>query len=215
MHHIVSDGWSMGVLVRELAALYEAFSRGPAARRCRSCRCSTPTTPSWQREWLQGEVLEAQLALLAAAARRARRRLLELPTDRPRPAGADATAARTLPRAAARGAAPRRCEALCRREGVTLFMALLAAFQALLSRYSGQDGRRASARPSPAATAREMEGLIGFFVNTLVLRARAVAASRPSASCWRRVREAALGAYAHQDLPFEKLVEELQPRAQT
>ena len=210
MHHIVSDGWSMGVLVRELAALYDALRRGPAVAAAGAAASSTRTTRAWQREWLQGEVLEAQLAYWQRAARRGARARWSCPRTGPgrrcrrfrgaQPSGAAA--------AGAAGGAARRWR---QREGATPFMVLLAAFQVLLSPLHGAGGRRASARPSPAARARRLEGLIGFFVNTLVLRARLSADAAPSASCWRQVREAALGAYAHQDVPFEQLVEELQP----
>ena len=155
MHHIVSDGWSMGVLVRELAALYAAFAAGRPS--------PLPALPVqyadyavWQRGWLQGEVLEAQLAYW-------REQLAGAPAaagaaHRPAaPAGADASAARRvavlLPAAAAAG----RSQALGQREGATLFMTLLAAFQALLARYTGQDGRRrrhAHRRPQPRRSSR-------------------------------------------------------------
>ena len=167
LHHIVSDGWSMGVLVRELAALYEAFRQGQPS--------PLPELPVqyadyavWQRGWLQGEVLEAQLGYwkqqLAGAPPR-----LELPTDQPRPAVQSFQGAAVpvrLPRALSEAV-----EALAQREGATPFMVLLAAFQALLPRYSGQDDvlRRLAHRGPPP---RGDEGLIGFFVNTLVLRAQ-------------------------------------------
>ena len=189
MHHIVADGWSMGVLVRELAALYAAFAQG-GRRRCPSCRSSTPTSPSGSGSWLQGEVLEAQLACwrerLAGAPA-----VLELPTDRPRPA------VQTLPR---RDRAVRPARRSCRgargrsarREGATLFMTLLAGFQALLCRATRPGRTSRVGTPIAGRNRVEIEGLIGFFVNTLVLRARPRRAIRPSRELLRRVREAAL-----------------------
>nr|WP_244224482.1 non-ribosomal peptide synthetase [Corallococcus sicarius] len=205
MHHIISDGWSMGLLVHELTELYAAFSQGQTPR--------LPELPLqyadhavWQREWLQGEVLEAQLGYWKERLEGAPR-LLELPTDKPRPAvqsleGAFApfSLGRELSQAV---------HVLGRREGVTPFMVLLAAFQAVLARYSGQDDVSIGS-PIAGRTRAETEGLIGFFVNTLVLRTRLD--GHPSfRELLARVREVTLGAYAHQDVPFEKLVEELRP----
>jgi amino acid adenylation domain-containing protein len=206
VHHIASDGWSIGVLVRELAALYEAFCAGRPS--------PLPELPvqyadfaAWQREWLSGENLAAQLGwwkqqLQGAPA------ALELPTDRPRPAvqsSRGAKCAYALPGPIAAGLGE-----LSRREGVTLFMTLLAAFQTLLHRYSGSQDVVVGT-PIANRTHAETEGLIGFFVNTLALRARFDGA--PSfRTLLQRVREASLGAYAHQDLPFERLVEELAPQ---
>ena len=204
-HHIVSDGWSAGVLVRELAALYEAFSQG---------RPSTLADPHiqyvdfacWQREWLRGEALEEQL-------RYWRRELagapfsLNLPLDRPRPPAQTFHGARqsfVLPTEITPA-----LQALCRAEGVTMFMALLAAFQVLLARYTGQRdfvvGTDVAGRNNV-----EIEGLIGFFINHVVLRSDQ--SDNPTfRALLARVRERTIGAYAHQDLPFEKLVEALQP----
>ncbi|NPC82258.1 AMP-binding protein, partial [Pyxidicoccus fallax] len=205
MHHIVSDGWSMGVLVQEMAALYQAFSAGKPS--------PLPELPLqyadvavWQRTWLQGEALEQQLGYwkqrLADAAR-----VLELPTDLPRPpvqSFRGASVPVKLPRAVTEA-----LRAFCQKENVTPYMALLGAFQAFLARYSGQEDIVVG---SPIAGRRfsEMEGLIGFFVNTLVLRARMEGA--PSfQQLMSRVREATVGAQAHQDIPVEKLVEALAP----
>ena len=164
LHHIITDGWSSGVLLRELSALYAAHCRGEAS--------ALPALPVqyadyavWQREWLQGEVLEQQLAYWKPAL--AGLPALELPTDRPRPAIAtfggdecvvelDAELTQAL-------------RQLGHREGATLFMTLLAAFQVLLYRYSGQDDVAVGV-PIAGRTRLELEGLIGFFVNTLVLR---------------------------------------------
>ncbi|RYZ36378.1 MAG: non-ribosomal peptide synthetase, partial [Myxococcaceae bacterium] len=205
MHHIVSDGWSMDVLVREMAALYEAFCAGRPS--------PLPELPLqyadysvWQRSWLQGEALESQLDWWRKHLEGAPS-ALELPTDLPRPAAPSFRGA-TAPVKLSRSASDA-LKALCQREGVTPFMALLAAFQLLLSRYSGQEDITVG---SPIAGRRvvELEGLIGFFVNTLVLRTRME--DNPSfRQVLARVKEATLGAFAHQDLPFEKLVEELQP----
>jgi amino acid adenylation domain-containing protein len=205
MHHIVSDGWSMGVFFRELAALYAAFSSGKAS--------PLPELPVqyadfalWQQQWLQGEVLEKQLAYwtqqLAGSPP-----LLELPTDRPRPVTQTYRGARqwlALPKALSD-----QLRALSQREGVTLFMTLLAAFQALLSRYTGQEDIVVGS-PIAGRTRVATEGLIGLFVNTLVLRMD-LSGNPTFRELLQRVRAVALEAYAHQDLPFEKLAEELQP----
>ncbi len=213
-HHIVSDDWSLGVLIAELATLYAAFCVGEGASESRL----SPLQPLpvqyadyavWQRNWLNGEVLERQMAYwkeqLAGLPP-----LLELPTDRPRP-----------PVQTARGgqhifALPVELsdalKALARHEGATLFMALLAGYQALLGRYSGQDDI-AVGSPIANRTRSEIEGLIGFFVNTLVLRAHLGGAAEPLTfrGLLRQTRETALAAYAHQDVPFEMLVDALQP----
>jgi amino acid adenylation domain-containing protein len=204
MHHIVSDGWSMGVFIQELARFYEEFSGGrPAA---------PPELPIqyadfavWQREWLSGEVLEKQLSYWRKQL--AGLPVLELPTDRGRPPvqsfrGADHLI--SFSKSLTEG-----LRDLSRREGATLYMTLLAAFQVLLARYTGQEDVVVGS-PMAGRTEVETEGLIGFFVNTLVLRGNL--SGEPSfREFLRRVRETALGAYAHQDLPFEKLVEELKP----
>ncbi|HJX28294.1 MAG TPA: amino acid adenylation domain-containing protein, partial [Thermoanaerobaculia bacterium] len=205
MHHIVSDGWSMGVLLREIAALYQAFSQGHLS--------PLPPLPMqyadfavWQRQRLQGEVLRQQLdhwkQRLAGAPR-----VLELPTDRPRPAvqtlrGASRPVA--LPPALSAGV-----RKLCRTHQTTPFMTLLAAWALLLGRHAGQ---RDVLMGTPVAgrNRREIEGLIGFFVNTLVLRVDATG-SPGFGALLERVREEALDAFAHQDVPFERLVEELVP----
>jgi amino acid adenylation domain-containing protein len=205
MHHIVSDGWSAGVLVREMGALYAAYAQGGESP-LEELAIQYGDYARWQREWLQGEVLEEQLGYwreqLAGAPP-----VLELPTDRPRPAVQTFRGAR-LPFALS----PELSEALRvlgRREGATLFMTLLAAFDVLLSRYTGQDDIVVGT-PIAGRTRAEVEGLIGFFVNTLVVRAQ-VDAESSFREVLGRVKEACLGAYAHQDVPFEKLVEELHP----
>ncbi|HEV2735538.1 MAG TPA: condensation domain-containing protein, partial [Longimicrobiaceae bacterium] len=205
LHHIVTDGWSTGILVGELSALYTAFASGGEAR--------LPALPvqyadyaAWQRGWLAGAALERQLAYwrerLAGAPP-----LLELPTDRPRPAVQSPRGAHRWFVVSGRTTAALR--ELTRREGATLFMTLLAGWQALLGRWSGQDDVSVGT-PIAGRTRTELEGLIGFFVNTLVLRAD-LADSPGLRGLLAQVRETTLGAYAHQDIPFEKLVEELQP----
>ena len=203
LHHAVSDGWSLGVLVREISALYAAFAAGRDPH--------LPPLPvqyadfaAWQRQRLSGDALAAELGwwrerLAGAPA------LLELPTDRPRPAIAGDTGAMvsvSLSPDAVRG-----LEALARREGATLFMALLAAWQAFLARYSGQTDVLVGT-PVAGRTQVETEGLIGLFVNTLVLRAD-LSGGPSFRALLRQAREATLGAYAHQEVPFEKLVDAL------
>jgi amino acid adenylation domain-containing protein len=204
MHHIVCDGWSLAVFYYELSVLYAAFSTGAAS--------PLPELPIqyadfavWQRQWLQGEELVAQLAYW-------RKQLadlpaLNLPTDRPRPSVQSFQGAHhpiTLSKELSE-----ELRAFSQRQGVTLFMTMLAAFQVVLHRYSGQDDVVVGTYIANRNRA-EIEGLIGFFVNTLVLRTDL--SGNPSfREVLGRVREVALGAYAHQDLPFEKLVEELQP----
>ncbi|RKH74771.1 non-ribosomal peptide synthase/polyketide synthase [Corallococcus aberystwythensis] len=205
MHHIVSDGWSMGVLVRELVSLYESRSSGRTPR-VQALPIQYADHAVWQRGWLRDDVLEAQLGywkqqLSGAPA------LLELPTDRPRPAVRTQRGASLpihLPLALS-GA----LTAFCQREGVTPFMALLAAFQVLLSRHSGQDDIVVGS-PIAGRTQAETEGLIGFFVNTLVLRAR-VKPQVAFRQLLAQVRDTTLAAHEHQHLPFEKLVEAVQP----
>jgi len=208
MHHIVSDGWSMGILVREVTALYPAPAEDTTGR--------PPHLPDlpvqyadfavWQSSWIQGDFLEREIAFwrqeLAGLPP-----LLELSTDRPRPAVQSYRGA-TLP-VRLPAELIRQAEALGRREGATLFMVLLSAFQALLARYSGQDDLTVGS-PVAGRNRVEIEGLIGFFVNTLVLRGDLT--GRPSfRELLGRVRRTALAAYLHQDVPFEKLAEELAP----
>jgi amino acid adenylation domain-containing protein len=205
LHHIVGDGWSLSVFYSELDRLYQGFRAGQPTQ--------LPALPVqyadyavWQEEWLQGEVLARELAYwrerLAGAPA-----LLQVPTDRPRPPVQSHRGARLrleLPPALAT-----RLRELSRAEGTTLYMTLLAAFGVLLQRYSGQSDLVIGS-PIAGRTRTELEGLIGFFVNTLALRLDLSGA--PSfRTLLGRVREAALGAYSHQELPFERLVEELQP----
>ncbi|WP_257165209.1 non-ribosomal peptide synthetase, partial [Bradyrhizobium sp. SRS-191] len=205
MHHIVSDGWSIGVLVRELAALYEAY-RTNGASPLADPQIQYADYALWQRAWLQGEALERQLAYWTKRLKGAPA-ALELPANRARPAVASFAGGMvpfTLSRALSDG-----LKALSRRSGATLYMVLLAAYQVLLSRYSGQTDIVVGS-PIAGRVDRQLEGLIGFFVNTLAMRTDL--SGNPSfIALLARVKEGALGAYAHQDLPFERLVEELQP----
>jgi amino acid adenylation domain-containing protein/non-ribosomal peptide synthase protein (TIGR01720 family)/FkbM family methyltransferase len=204
MHHAVSDAWSIGVMLPEITELYSAFAAGGLP--------SLPELPIqyvdfavWQRRWLQGEVLAAELAHW-------RRRLdgtpplLALPTDRPRPAvrsDRGAWVSFTL-------AAPLvdRLRRVTREAGVTLFMTMLAAFEVLLSRYTGRPDIPVGT-PIAGRNRIEIEGLIGFFINTLVLRVD-LGGAPAFGALLARVREVALEAHAHQEVPFEKLVDELQ-----
>jgi len=205
VHHIVSDGWSMGVLSRELMALYGAFAAGRPS--------PLPELPvqyadfaRWQREQLQGEGLETQLAfwkrLLAGMPE-----LLELPTDFPRPAVQTYRGAREG--FVLEGELVQRLEALAHAEGASLFMVLLAAYQVLLSRHAGTDDVVVGS-PIAGRVRRETEPLVGSFANTLVLRTD-LSGDPTFREVVRRVRDVTLGVYEHQAMPFEKLVAELRP----
>ena len=204
MHHIVSDGWSVAIMARELTRLYKSMRGGE--------RCEIAELPIqyadfalWQRDFLQGQLLHSHLSYwrnqLDALS------ILDLPTDHPRP-----------PSPTHRGASlsfllppdlTLDLKAISRRLGATLFMTLVAAFKLLLSRYSGQQDISVGT-PIANRNRVETEPLIGFFVNQLVLRTT-VSASQSFVELLRRVREVTLEAYTHQDLPFEMLVEQLQP----
>jgi hypothetical protein len=206
IHHIVSDGWSMAIFFRELSLLYEAYANGQA-----SPLADLPVQYAdyavWQRNWLQGEVLESQLAYW-------KRQLEGIPAALNLPAD--------LPQSAVRSHRGKRqsfelskeltdrLKALSRSEGITLFITLLAAFQALLYRYTGQKdvvvGSPIANRSRP-----EIEGLIGFFVNTIVLRSD-LSGNPTFRELLKRVREVCLGAYTYQELPYQKLVEALHPK---
>jgi amino acid adenylation domain-containing protein len=205
MHHIISDAWSLGVLIRETASLYEAFLRGIRSP-LRELPIQYRDYARWQREWSQGPVMEAQLSYW-------KRRLegplpaLDLPTDYPRTSIQDrrgATRSLVLPESLSES-----IKSLSRRQGSTLTMTLLAAFEVLLHRLTRQDdiilGMTIANRNRS-----EIEGLIGFFVNTLALRTE-ITGDLDFVELLGRVREACLEAYGHQDLPFEKLVEEIRP----
>jgi amino acid adenylation domain-containing protein len=206
MHHIATDGWSMGIFWEQLGQVYAALIAGKP----------NPLTPLqiqyadyavWQRAWLSSDVLAQQLNYwkqqLATV-----NPILELPTDRPRPAIQTYIGA-----VESINLSPQLTtdlKALCQQQGTTLFMTLLAAFQILISRHSGQSDFIIAA-PIAGRTRTEVEGLIGFFLNILLLNADL--AGNPSfQSLLDRVRKVALGAYSHQDIPFEKLIEELNPK---
>ncbi len=205
VHHIIADGWSMGVLVREVAAFYAAFVEdkpSPLAE----LPLQYPDFAAWQQEWLGGSVLEDQLGYW-------KQRLdgapttLDLPTDKPRPPVQQFRGGRELFSIPVN--ISEQLLALSRQEGATLFMTLLAAFNVLLYRYSGQKDILIGT-PIANRNRAEIEGLIGFFVNTLVLRAQ-MESDQSFVSLLRQLRSTTLDAYAHQDVPFEKLVQELQP----
>src|SRR5262249_54030775 len=205
LHHIISDGWSTGVFMQEVAALYEAFSNGKESP-LPELEVQYADFSVWQREWLSGEVLEEQLTYW-------RNQLggdqspLDLPTDRPRPPVQGFRGAHLAFEVPAR--VREQLQALWRDEGAASFMTLLAAFKVLLHRYTGAQGVSVGT-PIAGRTRTEIEKLIGFFVNTLVMRTE-LNGEESFRDLLRRVREGALAAFAHQDLPFEKLVEELQP----
>jgi amino acid adenylation domain-containing protein len=205
LHHTVSDAWSMGVMMQELATLYAAFSlRRPSPLPCLPIQYAD--FAAWQRWWLTGEVLERQISwwrerLAGAPAR------LDLPSDRPRPAVQTFHGARLawhLPPSESAA-----LERLGRQQSATPFMVLLGAFAAVLSRSSGQETIVVGA-PHANRSRIETESLIGDFANTLALRLD-LGDDPAGGALLARAREATLGAHAHQDLPFEKLVEELRP----
>jgi len=205
MHHLVADGWSMGIFTREFSALYQAFCRGEAS--------PLPELPiqyadfaRWERDRMRGDKLEATLAYwrqqLAGSTL-----MLVLPTDYPRPRVQSFRGMHQpirLPKTLT--AAIRQ---LARQEGVTVFMVMLAAFKILLHRYSGQDDIVVGSTFANR-NLRELENLIGFFVNTLPLRTK-LSGDPDFREMLRRVREATFGAAAHQELPLAKLVQDLQP----
>jgi amino acid adenylation domain-containing protein/FkbM family methyltransferase len=207
LHHIVSDGWSSGILRRELGAFYAALAAGAAAAALPELPVQYGDFACWQRQWLAGPVLARQIAYwkrqLAGAPA-----VTQLPLDRPRPAAASfrgGTRGRVLDAALAG-----RLAQLARGAGATLYMTLLAAWKVLLAGCGAGDdvvvGTNVANRDRG-----EVEGLIGFFVNSLVLRT-SLEETLTVRALLARVRETVLGAFAHQDLPFDRLVEELQPR---
>ncbi len=205
MHHIVSDGWSTGVFIKEIVPLYSAFTQG----------LPSPLPPltiqyvdfaAWQRKWLSGKVLEEQLNYW-------KRTLgngsppLQLPTDKPRPVPLTSNGAHFNFKIDKK--LSDQINAFCQRENLTPFMAYLAAFMVLLNKYSGQEDISVGT-PIANRNRSEIENIIGFFVNTLVMRADL--SDDPTVKDFlKQVRETALGAYAHQDLPFEKIVDTIQP----
>jgi len=205
MHHIISDRWSMGVMSEEMAAHYRTFTEGKPSP-LPELAIQYADFAAWQRQWLQGAVLGEHVQYWKEHLTGAPP-VLELPTDHARPPVMSlrgATQSVILPRALVE-----KLTALSQTEGVTLFMTLLAAFQTLLARYSGQEDIVVG---SPIANRNfaEIEPLIGFFVNTLALRGD-LSGDPSFRELVARLKEVCLQAYAHQDTPFEKLVEELQP----
>ena len=205
MSHIISDGWSMGVFVSEVAALYTAHVEGRSAP-LNELAAQYADYAVWQRAWLDGAGLTSEVAYWREQLEGAPP-LLELPTDRPRPAVQTFRGGREGFEISADVREGLR--QVGRREEATFFMVLLAAFKALLWRYTGQEDLVVGT-PVAGRTSAELEGLIGFFVNTLVLRDR-IRAEEKYTELVRRVRETSLNAYARQEAPFEKLVEELNP----
>jgi amino acid adenylation domain-containing protein/FkbM family methyltransferase len=205
MHHIVADGWSMGILLREVQTLYESFSKGEASPLV-DLEIQYADYACWQREWLQGEVLEQQISYWKTKLADSPL-LLELPTDRPRPPVLTFRGA-SLPVALSESLTDQ-LKTLSRHNGATLYMVMLAAYQALLGRYTGQQDIIVGS-PIAGRGRVELENLIGFFINTLALRANL--SGKPSfRELLGQVRQVALEAYTYQDLPFERLVEELNP----
>ena len=204
MHHIISDGWSIGVLIREVATLFEAFRRDEPSPLPEPA-LQYVDYAAWQRNWLQGEILQGQLDYWSG--RLEGLPTLEIPADRPRSAAANRRGGERhllLPKTLLDATRD-----LGRREGATTFMTLLSAFQVLLQRYSGQDDF-ALGSPIAGRTRAELEGLIGFFVNTLILRSD-LAGDPTFRELLGRTRKVALEAYTHQDLPFEQIVTVLRP----
>ncbi len=205
MHHVIGDRWSMGVMADELTALYKAFLEGQPSP-LGDLGAQYADFAIWQRQWLQGELLEKQLSYwkrqLAGAPA-----VLDLPTDRPRPAVQ--TYRGSTEKLLFSQELTEKLRTFSQSQGSTLFMTLLAGFQALLSRYSRQDDIVVG---SPIANRNhaDIEPLIGFFVNTLAFRTD-LSGDPSLQELLARVKDTALGAYCHQDIPFEKLVEELQP----
>ena len=206
LHHIVSDGWSMNIMVDELVALYAAFSQGQ--------RAQLPALPVqyadyavWQKQWMDAGERERQLSYWTAQLGDGDQPLLELPTDRARPTEQSYRGARRdIPLSHELATALKQ---VAQRENVTLFALLLASFQTLLHRYSGQADIRVGV-PVANRNRVETEGLIGFFVNTQVLKAE-FDSQQTFRSLLQQVQNTVLGAQAHQDLPFEQLVDALQP----
>ncbi|MEH2067463.1 MAG: amino acid adenylation domain-containing protein [Nostoc sp.] len=204
LHHIVTDGWSIGVLIQELGVLYRN-AIADVSTTLPELGIQYADFAVWQRQWLQGLVLETQLAYWQKQLNGIS--VLNLPTDRPRPAVPTSKGAKKfleLPQSLSQ-----QLEEFSHQQGVTLFMTMLAAFQTLLYRYTQQEDIVIGS-PIANRNRSEIEGVIGFFVNSLVLRAD-LSGNPTFRELLSRVREVTLGAYAHQDLPFEKLVEELHP----
>ncbi|GAB1539220.1 hypothetical protein NUACC21_18860 [Scytonema sp. NUACC21] len=215
MHHIICDDWSIGVLIRELGTLYAAFANKDITDKISTPLPELPLQYAdfahWQREWLQGvgvngcSPLQTQLAYWRQQLKDVP--MLHLPTDKPRPAIQSYQGAIEFLELPKKLTDP--LQALSQQEGATLFMVLLAVFQTLLYRYTYQEDI-AVGSPIANRNRSEIEGLIGFFVNSLVMRTN-FSGNPTFRELLSRVREVTLGAYSYQDLPYEKLVEELQP----
>jgi hypothetical protein len=204
MHHIVGDGWSLGVFLREVTALYAAFSSGQSSP-LSELPVQYADFACWQREWLQGDRLDSQVAYWKNQLSELEQ--LELPVDKARPeipTDRGAVLTTRIPRELSTA-----LQELSRQNGCTLFMTLLAAFQTLLFRYTGQDDV-AVGTPTANRIRPELEYLIGFFANTLVLRTD-LCGDPTFIELLARVRPVVLGAFANQDVPFEMVVEALQP----
>ncbi len=206
MHHIAFDAWSFGVLLPELSVLYKAF-RNEQISPLPELPIQYVDFAVWQRGWLKGEVLQKQLDYFKDKLS-GTPPVLELPTDRPRPAVQTYNGEQVFLTLSKKLTDALRN--LSQQEGVTLFITLLAAFKVLLVRYTGQEDILVGT-PIANRNRVEIEGLIGFFVNTLVLRSD-LSGNPTFRALLGRVQETALGAYAHQDFPFEELVEELNPK---
>lgn len=205
LHHIITDGWSMGVLMQEVESSYRAFLGGIPSK-LPELTVQYADFAAWQRDWLEDGALTVQLDYWKRQLEGAPT-LLALPTDYPRPAR------RSLPGTQCpisfSESFSKRLRELCRQEGTTPFMVLMAAFQVLLGRYTAQDEVLVGT-PAAGRGHVELENLIGFFVNMIVLKAN-LGAVQSVRDLLQHVRETALDAYAHQDIPFDKLVEELKP----
>ena len=204
MHHIVSDGWSLGVLVKEVAALYKAFAEGKDSP-LPKLSIQYADYAVWQRQWLQGQVLNQQLSYWKQQLEGVP--VLQLPTDRPRPPMLSYEGGMTIALLSEELSAG--LKELSQREGATLFMTMLTGFQVVLHRYSGQQDIVVGS-PIANRNRAEIEPLIGFFVNTLALRTK-LTGDESLREVMEKVKEMCFGAYGHQDLPFEKLVEQMQP----
>jgi amino acid adenylation domain-containing protein len=205
LHHVISDGWSMGVFIEELTALYNAVNQGQVSP-LKPLPIQYTDFAIWQRKWFRGEVLENQLNYWKKQLAEAPT-FLPLPTDKPRPARQSFTGAHQEFQLSLE--LTQKLTELSQQQGVTMFMTLLAAYGTLLYRYTGQSDILIGT-PIANRNRREIESLIGFFVNTLVMRTDC--SENPSfQELLMRVREMSLSAYTHQDLPFEMLVEALQP----
>ena len=206
MHHIVSDGWSIGVMIREVGSLYDSYSKGEESK-LEEMEIQYGDFAVWQREYLRGEVMERQMGYWRRQLEGAPT-VLEMPVDRVRGrvqsyrGGSEEV---EIGEELAEG-----LRRMSREEGATMFMTLLGAFAVLLMRYSGEE-EVVVGTPIANRTRTEIEGLIGFFVNTLALRMK-VKGEESFREILREVREVTMGGYANQDVPFEKVVEEVEPR---